>query len=387
MEKLSMATKRQTINRQKRNYRKSSKKQKTTILDSLQTTTGLSRQHLIRVLSSDYDYESPYVKSGRGRKPIYSLKHKQELRFIWELLDYPCAKRLREALPAVMNNLEKHGHVKYDEDFKRQMQKISHGTIDRLLAKDREHLKPFGLSTTKPGTTLKNQIPIRRGTDWDNHVPGFVEIDLVAHCGSSTAGEYVNTLNCIDVLSGWTECRAVVNKARLHTLEALKHVREKLPFPLQGIDSDNGSEFINGHFFYYCKSEDLVFTRSRPNHSNDSCYVEQKNWSVVRKAIGYQRFQGENAVNTLNAFYDQLRLMVNYFLPSQKLLDRKRDGGKVIKKHDCATTPYRRLCLNPLVDEWDKKRLQQEFQSLDLLQIRKEMDQLLAKIKASGLGY
>ena len=384
---LTMATKRQIITKQKAKYLRSGKKDKSIILSALTETTGLTREHLIRVLSRKYEYEEKKIKSGRGRKPIYGMPHKQLLVEVWELLDYPSSRRLESSMKAVLDNLEEHGHKVLDPTFKKEMLMLSHGTMDRLLRNDRKSIKPFGLSTTKPGSLLKNQIPIRRGTDWDDQRPGFFEIDLVAHCGSSTRGEYVNTLDCTDIASGWTECAAIRNKARIHTLEATKRIRSRLPFPLLGIDSDNGSEFINEHFLYYCKDNNLCFTRSRPNHSNDSCYVEQKNWSVVRHSVGYCRYEGQEVVDLLNQFYELLRLYNNFFLPSQKLIYKERQGGKVSKKHDCAATPYRRLMLDPNVDELDKKVLESTFHSIDLLQIRKNMNKLLAKIKSLSLGY
>ena len=384
---LSMATKRQIISRQKTKYQKSSKKDKSIILTALAETTGLTRGHLIRVLGQQYEYEKKRIISGRGRKPVYKIAHKQLLVEVWELLNYPSSRRLEASMPAVLDNLERTGHKVFDPGFKKEMLILSHGTMDRLLKHDRKSLKPFGLSTTKPGSLLKNQIPVRRGTDWDDHRPGFVEIDLVAHCGSTTRGEYVNTLDCTDVASGWTECYAIKNKARVHTFNAMKEIKNRLFFPLLGVDSDNGSEFINDHFFYYCKENDLCFTRSRPNHSNDSCYVEQKNWSVVRQCVGYDRYEGQDAVDLLNRFYEHLRLYNNFFLPSQKLIFKERQGGKVSKKHDFAATPYRRLMLDPNVDELDKKALESIFLSLDLLQIREDMDKLLVKIKSLSLGY
>jgi hypothetical protein len=384
---LSMATKRQIILKQKPKYLKASKKEKHSILNALTETTGLTRGHLIRVLGRQYAYEDHRIKSGRGRKPIYGMVHKKLLAQVWELLNYPSSRRLKGALSDVLDNLERTGHEVFDPEFKKEMLALSHGTMDRLLKQNRKTLNPFGLSTTKPGSRLKNQIPVRRGTDWDDHRPGFVEIDLVAHCGHTTRGEYVNTLDCTDIASGWTECYAIKNKARIHTLNAMKEIKNRLFFPLLGIDSDNGSEFINEHFFYYCKEHDLCFTRSRPNHSNDSCYVEQKNWSVVRQCVGYDRYEGQDIVDLLNRFYEHLRLYNNFFLPSQKLIFKERQGGKVSKKHDSATTPYRRLMLDPNVDELDKQALESTFLSLDLLQIREDMDKLLVKIKSLSLGY
>lgn len=384
---LSMATKRQIIEKQKPRYLKASKKDKQKILTALEETTGLTRGHLVRVLSKKYDYKDKHIKSGRGRRPVYKIAHKQLLVKVWELLNYPCSRRLKASMPVVLDNLERMGHQVFDQGFKQEMLRMSHGIMDRLLKNNRKCMNPTGLSTTKPGSLLKNQIPVRRGTDWDDHRPGFVEIDLVAHCGSTTGGEYINTLDCTDIASGWTECYAIRNKARTHTLNAMKEIQKRLFFPLLGIDSDNGSEFINNHFFFYCRENNLCFTRSRSNHSNDSCYVEQKNWSVVRQAVGYDRYEGQDTVDLLNRFYEYLRLYNNFFQASQKLISKERHGGTVRKKHDTPATPYRRLMLDPNVVELDKKALESNFLALDLLQIRAEMDKLLVKIKSLSLGY
>ena len=271
-----MATKRQIISRQKAKYQRSSKKDKSKILTALAETTGLTRGHLIRVLGQQYEYEDKRIKSGRGRKPVYRIAHKQLLVEVWELLNYPSSRRLEASMPVVLDNFERTGHKVFDPGFKKEMLMLSHGTMDRLLKHDRKSIKPFGLSTTKPGSLLKNQIPVRRGTDWDDHRPGFVEIDLVAHCGSTTRGEYINTLDCTDIASGWTECYAIKNKARVHTFNAMKNIRQRLPFPLLGIDSDNGSEFINANLLRYCQQEEITFTRSRPYKKNDQAHVEAK---------------------------------------------------------------------------------------------------------------
>lgn len=385
--KLSMSTKRQIVAKQKNAYRRGGRKQKTHILDVLEQATGLSRDHLSRLLRDPEKYKKRAVRSGRGRKPIYGMAHKELLVYVWVLLGCPSSRRVKAAMPDVLYNLEEHQHRELLPEFRSQMLCMSHGTMDRLLYHDRRKQRPFGVSTTKPGSLLKSQIPVRRGTEWDDAVVGFMEIDLVAHCGSSTKGEFVLTLDGTDIASGWTECRAVINKARTHTLNAMKDIDENLPFALLGIDSDNGGEFINHHFHYYCKERDLCFTRSRPNHSNDSCYVEQKNWSVVRNAIGYGRFEGEEAVDLLNQFYKEHCLINNFFMPSQKLLERYREGGKVIKKHDNALSPYRRLMLDPCVDQSVKTQLEETFNSLDLVQLFQDKVKLLEKIEDLCLGY
>jgi hypothetical protein len=383
-----MKASKEIILSKKKMYQKATRKGKSLILSGLQEAIGLSRKHLSRVLNGSYEYENcQYKKSARGRKAKYNQEHTKILVVLWQLLDYPCASRLKGSLKDTLDNLISCGHITISKSLYRDLMSISSATINRLLKPERRTLDPFGIATTKPGSMLKKQIPIRRGTDWDDAIPGFVEIDLVAHCGSSTKGDYVNTLDCTDVKSGWTECYAVINKARTHTLNAMKAIQQRLPFPLKGVDSDNGSEFINQHFLYFAKEEDLVFTRSRPNRSNDSCYVEQKNWSVVRQAVGYARFEGQETVDLLNLFYEQLRLYNNFFKASQKLLKRERDGSKVSKKHDAATTPYRRLLLDPELDDFDKQKLKDTFATLDVWQLRANMDSLLSKIHEFSIRY
>ena len=385
--KLSMATKRQIVEKQKSAYRRGDKKQKSHILDILEQTTELSRGHLSRLLRDPQRYNKKAIRKGRGRKPIYGMAHKELLAYLWILLGCPSSRRLKAALPDSLCNLEMHQHRTLLPPFRDQMLRMSHGTMDRLLFHDRKKQRPFGIATTKPGSLLKNQIPVRRGTDWDDAVVGFMEIDLVAHCGASAKGEFILTLDGTDIASGWTECRAVINKARTHTLNAMKEIQQHLPFPLRGIDSDNGSEFINYHFFYYCKEHDLCFTRSRPNHSNDSCYVEQKNWSVIRKAIGYGRFEGQVAVDLFNQFYRVHCLINNFFMPSQKLIQRQREGGRIIKRHDHALSPYRRLMQDPRIEQHVKTQLDMTFHSLDLVKLFQEKNRLLAKMEDLCLGY
>jgi hypothetical protein len=200
--------------------------------------------------------------------------------------------------------------------------RISPATIDRRLAVDRAGMNGKGRSGTKPGGLLKHQIPIRTFADWDDDRPGFVEIDLVGHEGGNPRGEFCQTLTMTDIATGWTEPFAVRNKAQRWVFEGLRRCRQRLPFRLLGIDSDNGQEFINANLHTYCFYESITFTRGRVSNKNDNCYVEQKNWSVVRHAVGYRRYDTTEELATLNALYDQLRLMINYFTPSAKLTAR-----------------------------------------------------------------
>ena len=221
---------------------------------------------------------------------------------------------------------------------------------------------------------LKSQIPLRTFTEWEDIKPGFVEADLVAHCGTSVGGQFVNMLTLVDVVSGWTECLAVLCKGQDLVLEGLKKGRELFPFPLLGVDTDNGSEFLNHVWLQYCRAEEITFTRSRPYRKNDQCFVEQKNGAVVRRMVGYDRYEGSAACEKLGELYGVLRLYQNYFQPSQKLSDKKRVGAKVTKKYEVAQTPYQRLLKSELVTEEQKEKLREEYGKLDPLRLYQEVE-------------
>ena len=371
MGKISMKSRNEIIESKKIAYQRSQKAGKMKILNELVSTTGLSRSHLAKRLRERKKNKQKHpVKSKRGRKPRYGMDHKRILHIIWELLDYPCSKRLKEAIRDVLPSFVSKGHIRISAAIQNDLLAMSHGTMDRLLRADRKQLNSVGRSVTKPGSLLKSQIPIRRGSEWNENQVGFVEMDLVAHCGNTTAGEFICSLNVTDIKSGWTECRAIQNKARVHTFDAFVNIRKVLPFPLLGIDSDNGSEFINHHMKTYCDSENLVFTRSRPNTSNDGCHVEQKNWSVIRQTIGYARFEDPYALPVFNRIYSTLSLINNFFLPSAKLLSKTRHASSISRVHGKPQSPFRRLMDDPDLDSAIKRSLCLTFDSLDLLLLR-----------------
>jgi hypothetical protein len=236
-----------------------------------------------------------------------------------------------------------HGELSVSASLEARLCQMSPATIDRLLRPWRRRGGRSRLSTTKPGSLLKSAIPIRTFADWEEGQPGFLEVDLVAHCGESTEGFYLTTLSTVDVASGWSECIGVWGKSQQRVGSAVHQVRRRLPFPLKGLDSDNGSEFINHHLFAYCRREGINFTRSRSYKKNDSCHVEQKNWSMVRRLVGYDRYASRRALETLNRVYYVLRLYTNFFQPSLKLLSKTRHGARVHRVYDMAKTPYQRL--------------------------------------------
>jgi len=259
-----------------------------------------------------------------------------------EATGWICSKRLVAALPDLLPALEKEGALALSPSVRAQVLALSPATIDRRLASERRAHRPHGLSTTKPGSLLRSQIPIRTYTPWEEEAPGFLEIDLVAHCGASAAGNFVYTLTAVDIATGWTECAALPNKRQLGVLAALGDMRRLFLFPIRGIDSDNGSEFLNEALVRYCRRYQWTFTRCRAYHKNDQAHVEEKNGSVVRQLIGYDRYEGANAASQMNAIYAMLHGYLNYYLPAFKLIGKERIGARVRKHYAPPATPYRR---------------------------------------------
>ncbi|MDA2928322.1 hypothetical protein MYX78_14030, partial [Acidobacteria bacterium AH-259-G07] len=316
----------------------------------------------------------------RRRRRIYGEDVKRELKRIWDMLDYLCGKRLAAALPATLEALERHGELKMSAEVREKLLSVSAATIDRMLAAEKKKLRLKARSGTKPGTLLKQQVAVRTFADWDEARPGFVEVDLVAHEGGQAHGDYAQTLDLTDVSTGWTELAAVPNKAQVWVFEALERVRQQLPFPLLGLDSDNGSEFINNHLWRYCRQEQITFTRSRPFRKNDNCFVEQKNYSVVRRYVGYARYDRQAQVQLLNELYERVRLYVNFFLPSQKLKEKVRRGSRVHKRYDRAQTPYQRVLASKEVSARDKRKLRAQYQRLNPAELHRQIRDLQEKL-------
>jgi hypothetical protein len=297
---------------------------------------------------------------------VYSSVVVGALRVAAEASGWLCGKRLAPFLPELVPALEAEGELRLTPADRAQSLAMSAATVDRRLRPFRLQRDPrnwHGLGTTKPGSLLKDQVPVRTSTPWEDQRPGFLEIDLVAHCGTTTEGFYLNTLVGTDVATGWTECVGVRGKSQRAVFAGVESGRARLPMPLLGLDSDNGSEFLNNHLVRYCTREELTFTRSRPYWKNDQAHVEQKNWSVVRRLIGYGRYESEAALVQLNRVYELLRVWTNFWQPSLKLITKERDAatGKTRKKYDTAQTPYRRLLASGVLDEEQERALAATF--------------------------
>jgi len=357
-------------------YRRANRQEKTRILDEFVAITEYHRKHAIRLLK--HGVKKPKRKK-RGRPKVYRGEVISALIKVWKVCDRICSKRLHPFLPEIVAVLEREEELTLSVKTKRLLLQISPATIDRCLRRVRRQ-RGRGLSTTKPGTLLKQAIPVRTFADWDDARPGFVEMDLVAHCGDSTHGEYLNTLNVVDVSTGWSECPVLANRSQREVSAAIERLRERLPFPLLGIDSDNDSAFINDNLYRYCQQERITFTRSRPYKKNDQAHVEQKNWSVVRRLIGYERYESNEALTLMRAIYQDWRLYVNFFQPVLKLVEKRRVGSKVRKRYDTARTPYQRVLESPNVSEEDKERLRQIYFTLNPVVLRQRIDENLERL-------
>jgi len=280
-----------------------------------------------------------------------------------------------------IKKLTKHKEIELTPTVKEKLLKISASTIDRLLKpeKDRNRLGR-GRKATKPGTLLKKAIPIRTFSDWDEKKPGFLEADLVGHDGGNASGDFAQSLNFVDVLTGWDESAACINKAQVHVFEAIRVASARFPFEILGIDSDNGSEFINAHMLRYCIENKITFTRSRAYRKNDSCFVEQKNYSIVRRNVGYLRYDTQQEVDILNELYMCLGKYTNYFLPVEKLISKTRRGSKITKKYDTAKTPYRRVLECDDIDDKIKERLKAKYESLNPAELKRKLSVLQEKL-------
>ncbi len=371
-------------------YRRARKKEKRAILDHFIATTGYSRWYARFVLRHHgkrdvIDEQTVLVadarKRGQRQRPrFYDDKVRAALIKIWRIMDYICGKRLVAILPELVWKLEQHGELRCDAQTRKKLLRISAATIDRLLRPERRKYELRGRSRTRPGTLLKHQIPIRTFSDWDENRPGFVEVDLVAHDGGLAAGDYCQTLDLTDIATTWTETAAVRNKAQVWVFEALQKLRKNLPFPLLGLDSDNGGEFINAHLERYCKEQQISFTRSRPYRKNDNCFVEQKNYSVVRRAVGYARYDTAEQLQLLNELYSYLRLYTNFFVPSMKLKSKERNGSRVKKRYDEAQTPYQRVLASPHVSKQSQRQLRAKYETLNPAALKRKLDTLVQRL-------
>ena len=385
---MSLKSKHELLEVVRPRYLKANKIEKQKMLDEFTAATGYHRKHAIRVLKNQSQVQNHLNRKTKTYKTLYRGEVVQVLEQIWEIYGHICSKRLQPFLPEAIKVLERCKEIEFSNDTKELLLKISSASIDRCLRPVRIKT-PHGLSTTKPGSLLKNLIPVRTFTKWDAEQPGFMEIDLVAHCGNTTEGQYLNTLTCTDISTGWTDVTALPRRSKEAVSQAIHRMRQRLPFPLLGIDSDNGSEFINDLLYGYCLDEKITFTRSRPYKKNDQAHVEHtcpggrcqgKNWSVVRHTVGYDRWETDQEFAILESIYADLRLYINFFQPSFKLIAKERIGNKTIKRYDTAKTPYQRVLERKDISLESKARLMNLYVQLNPAELRRSIDLKTAKL-------
>jgi len=364
------------INSYRKRYRKAGKTDKSRIISQIVEATGYCRKHVIMSLNGDRHVSKRVT---RNRKSKYACVL-QALRKIWAVANFICGKRLKPFMPQFIASLKLYGEISLTNQEEALLLEISPATIDRLLGPARKAIGIKGRSTTKPGTLLKQQIAVKTFAEWDNTRPGFLQVDLVAHCGISTGGEYINTLNMVDVATGWCVATAFMGRSERFCTTAIDEVTPHLPFTILGIDSDNGSEFINAHMKRYCENRTITFTRGRANKKNDSCFIEQKNWDIVRKMIGYKRLETYDELAVLKNIYRLLGLYQNYFQPSRKLISKVRVGPKVTKKYDDAQTPAQRLLTRNDTSKLVKRHLRQTFMQLNPAQMMRDIQKLISDL-------
>jgi len=364
------------LNALRKRYAKASKKERAKILDEFVATTQYHRKHAIAVLTGKRKRAKRPIR--RPRKAIYTDEDARALEQLSDLFDGINSKLLRAAMDQVLDKLYQAKVLRISPECYARLKRISPASIDRLRQRH-----PHGAGRhktrgrTKPGTLLKDQIPIRTWADWNEDRPGFLEVDLVAHDGGNPRGEHAWTLNLTNIKTRWTECVATRNKAQKHVFDSLRTAQRRLPFALLGIDSDNGSEFINDELCRYCDQSHITFTRGRPGHKNDNPHVEQKNWSVVRRFVGDLRFDTPEQLEKLDELYELLHLYTNFFRPVMKLKEKVRAGSQDKRIYDKPQTPYARVLASPDVPAKVKTRLRAIYKQLDLVQLKTQIDEIV----------
>jgi hypothetical protein len=358
-------------------YKKVSKPLRARILDEFCQVCGYNRKYAIRLLNGPAP-QKPELTIAKSRRSTYGGKVILSLTAIWEAAGYPCSARLKALLPLWLPWAIK--RLAISQSVQKQLLLISPATIDRRLKAKKRQLKKRLYGRTKPGTLLKHHIPIKTDS-WNVKTPGFTETDLVSHSGNSEQGEFIHSLNVTDIHTTWVETRAVMGKGQAGVLEAMKQIEQALPFKLLGIDSDNGSEFINYHLKAFCDQKQIQFTRGRPYKKDDNAHIEQKNWTHVRKILGYLRYDSPQALDAINDLYQhELRVLQNLFLPSMKLTEKVRVGSKLKRRYDKPLTPLERLLACPQADPAKLQELKKLRETTDPFKLAKTIEQKLERV-------
>lgn len=383
MTHMSLPARKEYLIQIKKRYPKASWKEKGSILNAFCESTGMNRKYVIQCLSVKHEVRLENTRRHGKHKIRYDNEFVFFLKRIWEILDYPCGERLKPILPEMVRKMRQFHELEISDSIAEKLHTVSHSTIDVKLSRYKKEIRRKIQGQTKPGSLLKKQIPIRTSS-WEETEPGFAELDTVAHCGDSAAGEFAITLNTTDILTGWGEQETMMGKSDRNTVSALEHIKERSPVGLKGIDPDNGSEFINWNLYRYCESQGIQFTRGRPYKKNDNAHIEQKNWTHVRKVYGYSRITSSEVVELMNDLNrNELRSYKNFFQPTIKLVNKVRVGSH--KEHlkriyDTPVTPYQRVLQCEQIEPEMKTSLTNLYETLNPAELRRTITRKLLVI-------
>ena len=383
--KMSIISRKEYLSRVKGRYLKADLKDKSAILSEFVENTSYNKKYAVRILAAGHEYKAKCI----NRKVHYAYTNEDIfwLKKIWQIMDYPCGQRLAPQLPEIISKLVHFKELDIPEIAQEKLKYIGSSTIDVRLKNFKSELRRKLNSTTKPGSLIKKQIPIRTSS-WNEQRIGCCELDTVAHCGDNAGGEFIVSLNLTDILTGWTETEAIMGRAQSRVIAGLDNIKNRLPFSLTAIDPDNGSEFINWQLFRYCLDRKIEFTRGRPYAKNDNAHIEQKNWTHVRKVFGYKRRETEKELALMNDLYrNEIRLYQNFFMASVKLIDKKRvgqNGEKIKRIYDQAKTPYQRVLECNQVGEETKAKLKEQYRQLNPADLRRRIQAKLEKLNKAN---
>jgi hypothetical protein len=365
------------LERMRERYERAKAPTRTALLNEMAAMTGFHRKALIRRMNRPVDARRRPGRKKRGRPRVYGPRVVAALIVVWKAAGYPWSARLKALLPSWLPHARR--HIAISEETEQRLRAMSPRQMDRCLGPQKREVRRRLYGRTKPGTLLKHHIPLK--TDrWDVEEPGFSEVDLVSHSGDCAEGEFAYSVNLTDIDSAWVETRAVLGKSQVRVQEALAQMRAQLPFRLQGIDSDNGSEFINAHLYRYCQAEGIQFTRGRPYKKDDNAHIEQKNWTHVRKLLGYERYDTVAALDAINDLYADVRLLQNLFLPSVKLVEKTRVGSRLRRTYDAPQTPVDRLLMGGKGDAAKVAALVRQRARLDPFALAARVDRKLERV-------
>ncbi len=366
----------------KERYRKAGRAERGRLLDEFVRVTGYHRKSGVRLLGGKGERSGGSGRTGRPRE--YGPAEVAALRQVWEVVDRPCGSRLAPFMEELVCKLEMWEELLLPHDVAEALCSMSASTIDRLLRAYKERGRRPWTSVTKPGSLLKAAIPIRTFGEWGHPPPGHLEVDLVAHCGESTEGFYLNTLTGVDIATGWVVCRGVWGKGQERVGGAIHEMARALPFPLLDLHTDNGGEFINHYLHAYCRRKGITFTRSRPYRKNDNAHVEQKNWTAVRRLIGYDRYATRAALERLQSVHRLAALYQNFFQPVRKLVHKSRQGARVRRIYDTAQTPYQRLLTWEELTGEARESLERRYQGLNPVRLKAQLEAALEALWATA---